>query len=258
MTPGPRPQMEGSMNGFKVSRPSPAMIVSVIAMSLALIGTAVAAPAAVERAITKSKVKKVAKKQANKVLSAREASLNVNSAKTADSATTATTATNATNAQNAQNAQNAANAQNAVNAQNATNAQNAATVNGQKVTRVFAKVPVNTTQTIATFDSFVITLTCNAAGNVEDLDVNPQTTDVDLSASGNGNTGPIFDNNQGSEPNSVSLDDDGVNDNDRGNATFAIARSGGLVASGVISFDDTDSFDAEPVCAAYGQVTQGS
>ena len=108
------------MKDFKVSRPSPAMVVSVVAMSLALIGTAVAAPAAVERAITKSKVKRIAKKQANKVVSAREASLNVNSAKTADSATTATNATNA---------QNATNAENAVNATNATNAQNAASAN---------------------------------------------------------------------------------------------------------------------------------
>ena len=47
-------------------RPSAAMVVAVVALSFALVGTAVAGPDALTSAITKSKVKKIAKKQAKK------------------------------------------------------------------------------------------------------------------------------------------------------------------------------------------------
>lgn len=82
------------------SRPSPAMVVAVVALSFALVGSAVAGTGALDRALTKSKVRAIAKKQANKVLNQRESGLNVNSAKTANSATNATNATNAVNAVN--------------------------------------------------------------------------------------------------------------------------------------------------------------
>ncbi len=72
------------MQVFQKSRPSPAMIVAVIALSFAVVGTAVAGTDGLERKVTKSKVKKIAKKQANKVLNKRESSLNVNSAQDAD------------------------------------------------------------------------------------------------------------------------------------------------------------------------------
>jgi hypothetical protein len=78
---------------FRLSRPSPAMVVACVALSLALAGSAVAGTAVLDKAVTKSKVKKIAKKQgkkqANKVLTQREASLNVNSAVTATNAETA-------------------------------------------------------------------------------------------------------------------------------------------------------------------------
>jgi hypothetical protein len=52
-------------------RPSPALIISVIALVAAVAGTAVAAdPVANTSAITKKKVKKIAKKQANKAVDA--------------------------------------------------------------------------------------------------------------------------------------------------------------------------------------------
>ena len=63
--------------------PSPALIVAAIALIFAIAGTAIAGPDAISNKITKAKVKKIAKKQANKVLDSRESSLNVNSAKTA-------------------------------------------------------------------------------------------------------------------------------------------------------------------------------
>ena len=68
------------------TRPRPAVIVAAIALVFALAGTAIAGPDALTNKITKSKVKSIAAKQANKVLDSRESSLNVNSAKTADSA----------------------------------------------------------------------------------------------------------------------------------------------------------------------------
>jgi hypothetical protein len=72
----------------KITRtgPSPAMVVAAVALSFAVAGTAVAGTDALKRAVTKSKVKQVAKKQANKVLNSRESQLNVNSAKSADNA----------------------------------------------------------------------------------------------------------------------------------------------------------------------------
>jgi hypothetical protein len=75
-------------------RPSPAMVVAVVALSFALAGSAIAGTDAATRAVTKSKVKKIAKKQANKVLNQKAAGLSV------------------ANAQNAENAENAGDAEN--------------------------------------------------------------------------------------------------------------------------------------------------
>ena len=72
------------MKMFSGSRPSPAMVVAVFALVFAMVGSAVAGTDGLSEKITKSKVKKISKKQANKVLDGREANLNVNSARTAD------------------------------------------------------------------------------------------------------------------------------------------------------------------------------
>ena len=50
------------------SRPSPAIIVAVVALIAALAGTALAGPSASTSVVTKSKVKKIAKKQANRAV----------------------------------------------------------------------------------------------------------------------------------------------------------------------------------------------
>ena len=57
---------------------------AVVALSFAIVGTAVAGPGAILNKISKSKVKKISKRQANKAIDAREADLNVNSALTAE------------------------------------------------------------------------------------------------------------------------------------------------------------------------------
>jgi hypothetical protein len=59
------------------------MVVAVVALSFALVGSAVAGTESLKKAVTKSKVRQIAKKQANKRINKRESSLNVNSAKSA-------------------------------------------------------------------------------------------------------------------------------------------------------------------------------
>jgi hypothetical protein len=73
------------------SRPSPALIVGVVALIAALAGTAVAGPEATTSAVTKAKVKKIAKKQARKLLPITTEELGDNAATTpkiADNAVT--------------------------------------------------------------------------------------------------------------------------------------------------------------------------
>lgn len=61
-----------------------AILVAAAAVGFALVGTALAGPEAMVRAISKSQVKRIAKKQANSVVDSREANLDVSSAKSAN------------------------------------------------------------------------------------------------------------------------------------------------------------------------------
>jgi hypothetical protein len=74
------------------SRPSPAMIVAVVALSFALAGSAVAGTDALDKAINKSKVKKISKKQANKQINKKAPGLSVANAVNAENAVNATNA----------------------------------------------------------------------------------------------------------------------------------------------------------------------
>jgi hypothetical protein len=86
------------MNFSFEKRPSAAMIVAMTALSLALIGTAVAAPSALK--LNKAKVRAIADEE----IAAKAPGLHVASANTATTATNATNATNATTADTATNA----------------------------------------------------------------------------------------------------------------------------------------------------------
>jgi len=96
--------------------PSPALVVSIVTLSLVLGGTAIAATTAThtDAKADAALVQKLAP------------SLSVKHAKTAANATSAVNATNAVNATHATSADRATNATNATNASNATNATNAA------------------------------------------------------------------------------------------------------------------------------------
>lgn len=95
----------------------PVILASVAVLVLASAGAASAGPDpdGTDRAVSKAAVKKIAKKQANKVVKEKAPSLSVNHAKSADTASTANSATSAATANSANSATNANNANNANN-----------------------------------------------------------------------------------------------------------------------------------------------
>ena len=107
--------------------------------------------------------------------------------------------------------------------------------------------------TVATIGAFKIVATCNGAGDFEKFELDPQTTDSDIAAFGTGNKGPFFEREQGVEPNSIPLNGEGVNENERGITTFSAGQSGGAAVTGTIAYDDTNSFNGEAVCSIWGQ-----
>jgi hypothetical protein len=78
-------------------RPSAAFVVAVFALSFAIVGSAIAGTDSAKKALTKSQVKKIAKKQANTAIKRQAPGLSVAHATSADSATNATNATTAAN-----------------------------------------------------------------------------------------------------------------------------------------------------------------
>jgi hypothetical protein len=64
------------------SRPSPALVLAALALVFAMVGTAIAGPDAISNKITKPKVKKISKKQANKAIDKAAPGLSVANADT--------------------------------------------------------------------------------------------------------------------------------------------------------------------------------
>jgi hypothetical protein len=119
--------------------PTPALVISVLALIVAVGGGSFAIAS-----LNSNKVKKIAKQQANKQIKKKAPKLSVKHAKTADSATKATSATNATNA---------------------TNATTATNVNGTRIDHFFATDPTSTGQhTIATLGNLTLQASCLAGG----------------------------------------------------------------------------------------------
>jgi hypothetical protein len=83
----------------RIKRPSPAMAVAMAALVVAVVGTAIAAPAALNKAETKQ-VKKIARSQANQQIGKLGPGLSVASAGTADTANTASSAGTANTVEN--------------------------------------------------------------------------------------------------------------------------------------------------------------
>jgi hypothetical protein len=114
-------------------RPSPAVILAVVALAFAMVGTAVAGTDGLSNKITKSKVKKISKKQAKKQLKKNISGSHVNLADNANSADLATTA---------------------------------ASVNGVAIEHFFFQAPPGTTDaTIGDYGPLTLKATCDGAGN---------------------------------------------------------------------------------------------
>src|SRR6266511_1433412 len=94
-------QATGRSTMNRISQPSPAIVVAVLALVAALAGTAIAGPDASTSAITKNKVKKIARQQVTQLAP----TLHVATADNASKADTATSADTATTAETAGNAE---------------------------------------------------------------------------------------------------------------------------------------------------------
>jgi hypothetical protein len=135
--------------------PSPALVISMIALSLVLGGTAVAAGTAKKHGDKKADTKLIKK---------LAPTLSVKHAKTAKSATNAANATHATSADSATNATNATNATHATSADSATTAGDATTVGHMTVKKVAINIAVpssgTTTTTLFTLAGLTVTHGC--------------------------------------------------------------------------------------------------
>jgi hypothetical protein len=137
----------------------------------------------------------------------------------------------------------------------ATNAGNANTVNGRTITKVFAKIPIGTTGTVATVGPFTLRAECEAgSGDVEDFELLSFGPLADMVGGSIGTEGQSFDQESGTE-NTLELDEGEGVDNTRGVASFTAALADGTTVSGIVGFDDTKTFSTEESCAFYGHVT---
>jgi hypothetical protein len=136
-------------------------------------------------------------------------------------------------------------------------ATNAGAVNGQTATKVFAKLNIGQSNVqIASIAGFTITATCN--GNVEELTLHaPSNVASALEAQGDGNDGDFFEQNNGLGNISISLNESGLIENDRGNTSFSAATTTGTVISGNLSYEDSETFEKENICAVFGEVISG-
>jgi hypothetical protein len=191
------------------------MIVAAVALIFAVAGTAIAGPGSISSKISKSKVKKIAKKQIAKAAPG----LSVAKAASADTAA------------------------------------NADAVNGHKIFKIFATIPVGSAdQTIATFAGYTLSASCTPGGDLDRLLLLPPDTPfTNQTSTGNGDQGPVFSYGGGS---AIRMDSDGTTNNTRGAASFSAARSDGIVLTGVIGFDNDPAFGQGSGCAVYGEVTQ--
>ena len=195
-------------------RPSPAIIVAVAALAFAMVGTAVAGTDGLSAKLTKSKVKSIAKKQADKELKANVSGSHVNLA------------------------------DNATNATNATNANTAASVGGQTPAKLFTKIPSGTgATTVFSGNGLNLTAACSAAGLLTFV----ATTSVADSIFGSAviNTG---------SPGGIRSSDfdpgdtlDVKNGLPRGAGTFTYSQPNGTFVSGQFLADDSNTLGTSTV-----------
>src|SRR6202020_984299 len=145
------------MSRLHLRGPSPALVVSVVALVVALGGTSYAAFSLPKNSVGSKQLKK------NAVTTSKIKNGSVTASKIN---TSGLTVPNAQNANHANSADSATNAANAANATNATNANNATTVGGRQVKKLFVNDPASTANTaVLTVDGVTINGACEAGTN---------------------------------------------------------------------------------------------
>jgi hypothetical protein len=201
------------------NRPSPWMLVAVAALAFAMVGTAVAGPSSVSK-LTKSKVKSIAKKQADKELKANVAGSHVN---VADKATAADSASNA------------------------------AAVGGQSVSKLFTKIPAGTgNTTVFTGNGFTLQINC-VAGSLN-VSATTSVNDSILFSEGN-NNGTAF----GTRSSDFDVGDveDPLSTQPRGDGSIQFSTPTGSYVNILFAGDDSNTFDTFDGCVFVGNAIAG-
>jgi hypothetical protein len=219
------------------------MIVAALALTVALIGATIAGADAAKKPLSKAKVAKIAKKNANAVVSEREAALNVNSAKTADTAASAARADSAATA---------------ITADSAKTADAAASVNGVSLSEIDYEGASGSGRAVV-FEGSGMRLQAECEAGIEvgvratslrdDATIVYSLIDTDFDADS-----PITSDveNRGFDTNeSVRMDDDA---SDSGLITFEYHAPDGSTVTGDIGIDEVQADGQPAVCDVRGHV----
>jgi hypothetical protein len=229
-------------------RPSPAMVVALIALFVAMGGGAYAAFKLPKNSVGTPQLKK------NAVTGRKIKANAVSSSKVANNSLTGNDIRESSlgKVPSAVSADNAGHASSADNATKATNAANADTVGGHQVKTFFVKGGSNTgPSTVLSVDGFVIRAGCNATGNPVATVENDSGVAAELKGVVNNDAAPpVF-----TDLNSLNLDSSPMNilaGIVHGSGRFTAARSDGVLISVVYGFDNPSTFGTELVCTVNG------
>jgi hypothetical protein len=234
--------------------PSPALVLAVVALFVALGGPGYAASQltnAPDALVAKKKPKKPSEAASDKSLfKALIGSAHVAFAASAGSATTALSATSASTAANAGHA---TNADSAGHADSATSATDATTVGGLQVKQFFMKGAAGTGPSpVLNVDGIVVKAGCDGSvfpvATVENDSGVGASVRVSIAygaeTAAKSNGSDTF----GSAPFDLTLGATGEN----GNGQFIVARSDGKVVTGSYMFRSSNNFNGEAVCTVNG------
>jgi hypothetical protein len=134
-------------------------------------------------------------------------------------------------------------------------ADSAEVVDGQRVIKVFAKIP-SSTPSFATISNlgggFELQAACPSVTGAQIRLAFTRSVGVDLKAGLISDSGSSLQADDTAGPTTIDL-----SDNILGETSFSAASTDGTVVSGTIGFDTPGSFNGELVCAFYGHVTEG-
>ena len=230
--------------------PSAALVISVIALFIALGGGAYAVSVAKKNSV-------VSKSIENGQVKTKDLAKNaVNSAKVANNSLTGNDvkesslgavplATHATGADSATNASHATSADTAT---------NASTVGGETVKKFFMKGPANTPETeILHLDGLSISAGCDGTARPI-VDASSDTTTSQLKVHGTGSGGVAFSDGWSTGSSGTAI---GLIGGVLGSGTGTYSTAGGQVVSFSYSWDDPPTYGGQAVCTVVGQAIEG-